>query len=329
MKVKFKFLKWLWNALPPSFVIGSFTMLPDSIIKRLGPVSVTIEPTTACNFHCPLCPRTQITRKHGSMSFDNYKKIIDTLPWTVRVIELYLMGEPLLAVDIFKMIRYAVDHGYHVRISSNASYLEKFTNEVLNSGLTELVVAVDGATEETYKQYRIGGNFHDVIRGIKHFTDEKKKQGFTHPNVVLQFIVMKHNEHETEAIEKLSRDLGVDHLIFKRASLMDNTRNRAEQEKLKEKFLPRAARFIRKSFILGKIDPCRWAFGAMILQDGRMTSCCYDWDGKYQKGNTFDHGFKKIFQSREYTAMRKDIIGQKLAICANCDYNTQVTERIF
>lgn len=329
MRVKFKALKWLWNALPPSFVINSFTYLPHSIIRRLGPVSVTIEPTTNCNFHCPLCPRTKLTRPYGDMSFTNYKKIIDNLPWTVRIIELYLMGEPLLAKDIFQMIRYAVDKGYHVRISSNASHLKKYTRQVLESGLTELVVAVDGATEETYKQYRIGGNFTEVIDGIKAFVQEKKKRNMKYPNVIFQFIVMKHNEHEIDAVITLAKNLEVDHLIFKRASLMDNTRDLKVQGLLRKRFLPTAARFVRKSFQPGKVDPCRWAFGAMILQDGRITSCCYDWDGKYNKGSVISQPFKKVFQSREYTQMRKQIIGQKLDICKNCDYNTQVTERIF
>lgn len=330
MKVKFKFLKWVWKKLPPALLINTFTMLPHGVIRHLGPVSVTIEPTTACNFSCPLCPRTKLSnRKHGTMNFDNFKKVVDTMPWTVRVLELYLMGEPLLAPDIFKMIKYATGKGYHVRISTNASYLEKFTNQLLDSNLTELVVAVDGATEGTYKQYRVGGDFMSVTRGIKHFTSEKRKKNLKHPSVVFQFIVMKHNEHEIEAIKQLAKDLGVDHLIFKRVSLMDNTRERELQKNLKERYLPTDERFIRPSFKRRRIDPCRWAFSAMVLQDGNMTSCCYDWDGKLQKGNTFVHGFKKIFQSREYTQIRKAIIGQQLRICKDCDYNTQVTERIF
>ncbi|MEK6840203.1 MAG: radical SAM protein, partial [Nanoarchaeota archaeon] len=249
--------------------------------------------------------------------------------WSVRLVELYLLGEPLMAKDIFLMIKYARSKGLLVQISTNASYLKKYTDQVLDSDLSEMIVSVDGATEETYKQYRIGGNFHEVIQGIKHFMDEKKRRGLKNPSVTFQFIVMKHNEHEIEAVEKLAKNLGVDHLQLKRVSMMDTRREKEKQESLKKRFLPTDQRFIRDSFKQNKIDPCRWAFSSQILQDGRVTSCCYDGDGKHVKGSAFEESFKKIFRSREYTKMRKDIIAQKLDICKGCDYNTQVTEKVF
>ena len=263
------------------------------------------------------------------MSIEHFKHVIDTLPWSVRLVELYLLGEPLMAKDIFLMIKYARSSGLRVRISTNASYLEKFTDNVLDSGLSEMVVSVDGATEETYKQYRLGGNFHEVIRGIKRFMEKKKKRGVKCPEVIFQFIVMKHNEHEIEAVKKLAKELGVDHLHLKRVSMMDNRRNAEVQESLKKKFLPKNPNFIRDSFKKARLDPCRWAFSAQVLQDGRVTSCCYDGDGKHVKGNAFEQGLKTIFRSKEYSKMRKAIIAQKLDICRGCDYNTQVTERVF
>ena len=329
MGAKYSLVKKIWKALPPSWIVGVFTHLPEGVIKYIGPIDVTIEPTNICNFSCPLCPRTKLTRKYGSMSIEHFKHIIDTLPWSVRLVELYLLGEPLMAKDIFLMIKYARSKGLLVRISTNASYLEKFTNQILESGLSQMIVSVDGATEETYKQYRIGGDFPKVIQGIKHFMEEKKKMGVQDPQVIFQFIVMKHNEHEIEAVKELAKKLGVDHLQLKRVSMMDNRRDIKVQESLKKRFLPTNQRFVRDSFKNTKLDPCRWAFSAQVLQDGRVTSCCYDGDGKHVKGNAFEQDFKKIFRSEEYSKMRKAIIAQKLDICKGCDYNTQVTERVF
>ncbi len=43
------------------------------------PISLTIEPTTACNLGCPECPSglKQFTRPEGNIKQDFYKSIID------------------------------------------------------------------------------------------------------------------------------------------------------------------------------------------------------------------------------------------------------------
>ena len=68
----------IFNALK---VYGSFYW--SKLTKKgcvIGlPLSITIEPTTACNLGCPECPSglKQFTRAEGNLKPDFYKKIIN------------------------------------------------------------------------------------------------------------------------------------------------------------------------------------------------------------------------------------------------------------
>lgn len=43
----------------------------------------------------------------------------------------------------------------------------------------------------------------------------KRQRKVKHPLIAVQFLVMKHNEHELPAMRKLAKELGVDRLLIK------------------------------------------------------------------------------------------------------------------
>ena len=317
--------KRILSKMPARIIIGIVRLLPDFILSSIGPLTVIIEPTTLCNLRCPLCPRNKLTRETGNMHFEDFKKIIDTMPKIPRLVDLYFMGEPLLAPDIFKMIRYARQSGLKVRISSNGTYLKKYTTELLDSGLSELIVAIDGASAETYLKYRVGGNFNDLIDNLTFFMREKKRRNIRQPEVIFQMVVFRHNEHEIDDVVRLAKKIEVDHLVLKKASLVRND----DHAVLEGFYLPLQKKYLRSTYKSKKINHCMWAFNSAVTKDGKITSCCYDWDGVHARGNVFENGFKKTFASKAHTLLRKKIIGRNLDICENCDYNLTATERIF
>ena len=65
---------------------------------------------------------------HGSMDFELYRKIIDSLGQfkdPIKVIRLYKEGEPLLNPRFAEMVRYAKESGYCLKVDTtiNASLL--------------------------------------------------------------------------------------------------------------------------------------------------------------------------------------------------------------
>lgn len=309
--------------MPPQII----SRIPDRILTLFTPYQLVIEPTTLCNLDCPLCPRQELTRPRGSMKFENFKTIIDKLPKTIKTMDLFFMGEPLMNKEIFKMAKYAENKNISTRISTNTTLADKYINEIFDSKLSHLIVTLDGATKETHESYRIGSDFDKIKKTIKLLCETKKKRNIKKPEITLQFLIMKKNENEINKITKLSYDLGVDHLTLKTISLGSEMR-KENIEELKKKYLPKNKKYVRNKY-QHRTDICYWAFCSVIQWNGDITVCCYDIDGKYVVGNAIKDDFNKIYKSKEYKKLRKKIIKRQLSICKKCDYSTNISIDIF
>jgi len=99
------------------------------------------------------------------MNLEDFKRIVDQIAPYAYYVELYNWGEPFLHPQIFDMIRYASERKISVQLSSNLNYFnEEMAEQAVASGLTRLLVSVDGATQETYEKYRCGGRLEVVLQ---------------------------------------------------------------------------------------------------------------------------------------------------------------------
>jgi radical SAM protein with 4Fe4S-binding SPASM domain len=294
---------------------------------------VIIEPTNACNLRCPLCPTSIAQRVKGFLSFENFQKIVDDIP-NLKSINFGWSGEPLLNKDIFEMVKYAHDKGIETGISTNTVFLNQYTDEALNSGLDDLIVCLDGASKETHEKYRVGSDFESIKKNIRDFCEEKRKRGLSKPRVTLQSLLTKFNEHETQAIIDLARNLGVNRLDFKTLSLGSSVALEQKIERAKE-FLPsdRNSRYLiknGKTVLKSRPKICSWLRQSVILWNGDITTCCYDFEGKLVVANIFrDGGFRKIWKSEKYKKYRKKIIREEFDLCKNCSRTDEYTKSIF
>lgn len=294
------------------------------LTKVLGyPTTLMLEPVNYCNLKCPLCPTGQglIKRKKEALSFENAKKIIDQLGPEIIHLRLWNWGEPLLSKDFFRIVKYAKTYNIFVNTSTNASFLNKENaRKIVDSGLDELIVSLDGASEKTYNKYRKKGSFKKVIESIKEIVRQKKIQNTNYPKIKLQFIIMKHNEHEINEIIKIARELEVDTLFLKSIGVMDID----VKEDIK-KYLPTKKEFIRKSF--EKIeDKCDYLWEEITINvDGSVVPCCRDANNKYVFGNIFKEDFKNIWNNDKIKEFRKKILEnkQQIDICKFCSGNKQ------
>ncbi len=297
---------------------------------------VVIEPTNACNLKCRLCPTWQyMKREKGFMKLENFKNIIDDNKNIFKRVSMIFAGEPLLNKDLFKMVKYAEDKAIGVLLSTNTTLFDgNKIEELFDSGLSYLIVCLDGATKKTHEQYRQGSNFEQIKKSIKKICQAKKERKAKKPYIDLQFLVMKQNEHEIESIIKLAQSLGVDRLTLKTLSLgsfvdLDKKIQLAKENLPKDS---RYSRFIFKNNILkekSKPRLCSWLRQAVILWNGDVAMCCYDFNGELILGNIFeDNGFKKIFKSKKYRKYRKMAIQRRFKLCQNCNYSAEAVKTI-
>jgi len=292
------------------------------------PIGLSIEPTTSCNLRCSECPSgmRSFTRPIGMLAEDNFKKMVDQVQNHLIWLTFYFQGEPYLNKDFLKMVKYAHSKGMYTMTSTNAHYFTPETaQQTIESGLSRIIISMDGVTQETYEQYRKGGSLDKVKEGISELVNWKKKLKSSTPHIVLQFIVFGHNEHEVEEVKKIGKELGVDEVKLKSAQIYDF--NNAHLISTNEKYSRYKQEGNSYKIKASLMDHCwRMWSSAVITWDGKMIPCCFDKDANYQVGNVLTNTFKEVWFSPAYNDFRQKVLVDRksIDICTNCTEGTEV-----
>ena len=296
------------------------------------PVTLSVEPTTSCNLRCPECPSglRAFTRPTGMLAPANFVQWLQEVAPTLTWLSFYFQGEPFLNRDITAMIAAAEQRGVYTSTSTNAHYLTpQRCREIVQSGLSRLIISIDGTTQETYEQYRIGGNLNKVLEGTKNLLAARRELKSSSPYVVFQFLCVRPNEHQVEEVHQLARELGVDKVVIKTAQVYDY-QNGNPLIPLNPKFARYAPDTAGTWRVKGEFkNECRrmW-LGSVVTWDGRVVPCCFDKDAQHVLGQLTHgpHAFRQIWHSESYNRFRKNLLTarQEIDICTNCTEGTQV-----
>src|SRR6185312_2599561 len=189
------------------------TTLPVMSLPR----SIYIEPTSRCNEFCQQCPRTLLSREDDrDLKFEQFRSIVDQFPVLDRVV-LHGLGEPLLNNDLPLMVRYLKERGSYVLFNSNGILLNaKRGQALIDAGLDEYRLSMDGATRETYARVRGVDAFDKIWRNVRAFLAMQQEQHAKKPAVSVWFTAMHENLHELpELIERASEN-GVREIYLQR-----------------------------------------------------------------------------------------------------------------
>lgn len=312
-----------------SFHYSKWTKKPK--VKGL-PISLTIEPTTACNLGCPECPSglKQFSRPEGNIKQDFYKTIIDQVHKQTYYLNFYFQGEPYINPDFLQMVNYANSKKMYTATSTNAHFLnDKNAKATIESGLSRLTISIDGTTQETYESYRKNGNLDKVLEGAKNVVKWKKELKSKTPYIIFQFLVVKPNEHQIEDAKNLANELGVDEIRFKTAQVYDYKHG--------NELIPTIDKYSRyKKQADGTyklknkmLNECWRMWSSCVLTwDGKVVPCCFDKDATHQLGNIDATPLREIWKSKPYNSFRQALLTnrQEIDICQNCTEGTKVWE---
>lgn len=294
------------------------------------PISISFEPTTSCNLRCPECPSglRSFTRPTGMLQDDLFKKTIDELAETLIYLIFYFQGEPYLHPQFIDLVNYASKKRIYTATSTNAHYLtDENAKKTVESGLDRLIISIDGTTQETYQQYRVGGKLEKVIEGTRNIIRWKKALNSATPHVVFQFLVVKPNEHQIQEVKKLATELGVDEVGIKTAQIYDY-QDGNELIPTIDKFSRYAKQANGKYKIKNKfIDHC-WKMwhSCVITWDGLVVPCCFDKDAHYRLGDMKKNTFSHVWKGSDYEQFRASLINSRseIEMCKNCTEGTKV-----
>lgn len=294
------------------------------------PFSVSIEPTTACNLRCPECPSglRAFTRPTGTLKQGLFEQVIDELADDLWALTFYFQGEPYINPGFLDMVRHASARGIYTSTSTNAHFLtEEKAEATVRSGLSRLIISLDGTDQATYEAYRKEGELAKVIAGAERIVQWKKQLKSLTPHVVFQFLVVKPNEHQVPEARTLARRIGVDDLWLKTAQVYDPRDDHP--------LIPTQDRYARYrrgtdgtwavKNALG--DHC-WKMwhSCVITWDGRVVPCCFDKDAHHVLGDLKGHSFREIWNSAAYTDFRATLLRSRsdIEMCRNCSEGSPV-----
>lgn len=286
-------------------------------------VRLMVETTNRCNLKCVTCFSHQDGRVKTDMPLKSFVKLIKVNKGSISHISLYNYGEPLLNRSISAMIRYAKKAGIRdVKLATNGMLLTRQKAvSLVHSGLDCISISLDGASQGSYAQFRAGGDWGMVVKNIARLVAIRDKAGCG-PEIEIQFIIMKRNEHEIAEIESLARKLKVDTLRLKMVLV----------KKAKWNYLlPKNDQYNRYAKLKVK-KVCFKPYEELVINsDGTVIPCCYIVGqdiGQYQLGNIAEHSIEEILRSGAYTRFVKNCLTKKSlnSCCGNCNEGNLVLD---
>ena len=288
------------------------------------PWAASIEPTTSCNLRCPECPTGMqlLLRPKGNLDLVNFNQIVEKLSPNLIYLTLYFQGEPLLNPYFADMVRLARKRRIFVATSTNGHYLnDENVSQIIGSGLNHLIISMDGLDQETYEKYRVKGNLQTVVEGMQRLVSARKCAKSNLPFIEVQFIIMRHNQHQIAEMREFAIKAGVDKVAFKTAQVYnfnpENSIIPTLDQKSRYRQLPDGSYTIAKKIK----NRCHRIWSSLVITwDGKVVPCCYDKDADHQVGNLLTEPLEKLWKNQISTSFRQKILAKRseIEICRNC-----------
>jgi radical SAM protein with 4Fe4S-binding SPASM domain len=277
------------------------------------------------------------------ITLNEVERIVSQFPRLERVV-LHGLGEPLLNKELPQIVTYLRSRGVYSLFNSNALLLnERRGRDLINAGLNELRISLDGATPGTYARVR-GVNEKAlplIVRNLKTFEELKQQVAAQSPRTSIWFTAMRENIAELPLVVEIAAKTGVPEVYVQRfiffgkgLATEDQALYHHMREREREVLHQAAARCdeLGISFTAtGTTEPitylerstaympgqsaqlwkgCRRPYElAYITAHGNVYSCCFApfTPGPLSKkwlGNAFQEPFERIWNGERYRAFR-------------------------
>ncbi|MCL2439060.1 MAG: hypothetical protein FWD15_00950 [Alphaproteobacteria bacterium] len=281
------------------------------------PTAVRIDICSICQLNCTGCFMRKgdyLNVGAGRIKYDDFVSFINRHPF-IKTIEVSAFGEFTLHPDIIRMMEFA--HSKGVRLTANQgtnfnTIALDIAEAMVKYEFEGLTISLDGASQETYSKYRVGGNFDQVILNIRLVNAIKKKYGSEYPHMDWKYVILPTNDSEAEIkkAKEMASALGMKKVLFvkdfnnyvpkdlemiKRETGLDYVSGRSSQSDMSRRFLPCVQLF--------KSPQINW--------DGRLLGCCCNPKLGDFGFNVFKIGLKKGLSSKIVRATKNMLMGGK------------------
>jgi hypothetical protein len=264
------------------------------------PQIVQIESTNICNAKCVFCPRDEMHRRQGVMSFDLFRKIVDECAQLgIMHVRLHNYGEPFIDKRLVEKVRYAKQKGIQeVGMISNGSLItDEVARGMIEAGLDAINISVDASGKDVFEATRVGLKYDKVITNIERLIRIRAEYGRRRPKLILSFVRQNNSADEQAFIEHW----------------------RSIADKIHITDLHNWAGTLNTESDVNY--PCyRPWLTFTVLWDGRVSLCCADFDGRTVLGDLNTSTIEEIWNAEPYRNVRRHHLESGGPdICRSCD----------
>ncbi len=299
------------------------------------PEKARVDASTVCQLRCPLCPsrdgRGRAFLGNGFLAPADFVRFLDGNP-RVREVELANAGEALLNPELPGLLKSAAERGVATSLGGGVN-MNDVSDEALDAlvryGTRRMRISIDGTTEETYQRYRVGGSLRGVLANIRRLNEVKLKYRSDSPELVFQFILFGHNEHELERAHVLARMLNM--RIFVKMNRLPDRLAIRDRERIRRLYGYADRREFREAtgmIYCRELCLCLWR-APQVNWDGRLLGCPCNKHSAFAE-RVLDGSFEREVNNERMMYARRMLLGEAPARddipCSNCSWYRQISE---
>lgn len=233
-----------------------------------------------------------MTRPKGEMSDELFHKIIEeSKKFRSPEIVPFLNGEPFIFPRIWEWLDYMQQEKRKVYLFTNGEYID--VERLIKYKIRYVCVSVNAATKETYDKIMRGPDFKRVIKNVEELIEKAPFK------VYVSMVVTSDNQHE---VEDFKRKWGKN-AIFGEFKNWGGARH----DKLEK---------------TGERKPCPSLMDSItILWDGRVATCCMDYDGRLILGDANKQSLRQIWFKSKWIRDKHRELNFSMIPCENCNQN--------
>lgn len=328
----------------PKFINDIKARLDESYLREhrlAAPIRYDLAVSVACDIRCMYCPRQKLAElvESGFLPRRVFAPLVPYLKFSQRT-ALYGLGEPFLNKEFFSYLAAAQRENTPTFTSSHGmSLTDEVCRKLIEGGLEEIAISMDGCTRKVFNYLREGADFDTVRDNIRRLIRLRREAGSKTPRVDIACAVTRHNVHQMAGMVLLAKRLGADRVVFSNI-IMVKPEDAAISVVGTRRFrfhwglARRLARLLRIETLYFYQNPFPWkkqrrtlppdgrfgcpaAWGYYVVEkDGTLKPCCY-LEGSF--GNVTEGNFAEAFNNEPSVSLRRRFLtGNLLDACRDC-----------
>lgn len=251
------------------------------------PLHLDIDTNYSCNLACIMCPQGQggfpVSYDRKFLDFHLYERVLsEGVDNGLAAVRLGITGEPLLRADISEFVVLAKRLGIlDIMLITNGQLLdEDIAANLMDAGLTRLMVSIDAFQPATYRRLRPGGELSRLENNLDRFLALRQKRGTELPLLRVSFVKTSFNWQEQDHFRQRWQNRA-DYICFQEYSNIlgraDTTFYGPEPPRISDFRCPDPWQRL-SLFVNGDMFPCCSDFGRLApLSNATHTSVSQAW----------------------------------------------------